>query len=209
MYNVLCYGDSNTWGFVHEIGSRYSINERWTGVLKNLLGEEYNVIEEGLNGRTTVFDDPICDHRNGKSYLLPCLRSHMPIDLVIIMLGTNDLKTRFSSSPYEISRGLGTLIDIIESSKTGRKQKSPNILVVAPPVIKNIKTYIFEETFKDGVEKSKKLIEYYKLISKEYGTFFLDSSDIIETSPIDGVHLDKNSHRILGEKIYNVVREIS
>ena len=95
MKNVLCYGDSNTYGYIPETGLRYPKNVRWTGVLQNLLGKNFNVIEEGCNGRTTIFDDPIEGWKNGRDYLKPCLNSHKPIDIIIMMLGSNDLKDFF------------------------------------------------------------------------------------------------------------------
>ena len=98
MKTILCYGDSNTWGYNPSMGGRYARDERWPGVLRKELGEGYLVIEEGLNGRTTVWDDPIEGYKNGKTYLVPCLETHKPLDLVIILLGTNDLKMRFSVS---------------------------------------------------------------------------------------------------------------
>ena len=113
---VLCYGDSNTWGYNPITKERYEKDERWTGVLQNALGNDYHVIEEGLNGRTTVWDDPIEGFKNGKTYLIPCLETHKPLDLVIIMLGTNDLKKRFSLSAYDIAQGAGVLIDVVYKS---------------------------------------------------------------------------------------------
>ena len=98
MKTVLCYGDSNTWGYIGGTGERFAPEVRWPGVLQAALGGAYRVIEEGLNGRTTVFDDSIEEGRNGETYLRPCLQTHAPIDLVILMLGTNDLKRRFSLS---------------------------------------------------------------------------------------------------------------
>jgi lysophospholipase L1-like esterase len=104
---ILCYGDSNTWGYDPHTQERFSSRVRWTGVLARQLGEEYHMIEEGLSGRTTVWDDPVEGlHKNGKNYLLPCLESHQPIDLVILMLGTNDLKMRFSVPAADIGRGI-------------------------------------------------------------------------------------------------------
>ena len=91
MKTILCFGDSNTWGYNPENGQRFGPEERWTGILRNSLGEDYRVIEEGLNGRTTLWDDPIAGFKNGLDYLMPCLESHMPFDLITIMLGTNDL----------------------------------------------------------------------------------------------------------------------
>ena len=112
MKTILCYGDSNTYGLKSDLVSRYPRNVRWTGILQEKLGSEYYVIEEGLGGRTTVWDDPVEDYKNGKKYLLPCLDSHKPLDLVIIMLGTNDLKSRFSVTPFDIGASMENLVKI-------------------------------------------------------------------------------------------------
>ena len=99
MTRILCYGDSNTWGYDPASGERFAADIRWTGVLRKVLASDrFEVIEEGLNGRTTVWDDPIEGQKNGRQYLIPCLESHRPLDLVVILLGTNDLKKRFSLS---------------------------------------------------------------------------------------------------------------
>ena len=108
MKTILCYGDSNTWGYDPSSQQRFGPEERWTGVLQKELGMEYRIIEEGLNGRTTVWDDPIEGFKNGMSYLIPCIESHKPFDLITIMLGTNDLKIRFSVSAYDIAESVDT-----------------------------------------------------------------------------------------------------
>jgi lysophospholipase L1-like esterase len=111
---VLCFGDSNTWGYDPASGDRFPPDVRWTGVMARSLGDGYRVIEEGLNGRTTRWDDPIEDGRNGLAYLAPCLESHSPLDMVLIMLGTNDLKRRFNLSASDIAESAGTLTDFDE-----------------------------------------------------------------------------------------------
>src|SRR5262245_41824824 len=108
-YSVLCYGDSNTWGFVPGTGARYALDVRWPGVLREQLGPEYWVIEEGLNGRTTVWEDPEVAGRNGQQYLPPCLQTHRPLDAVILFLGLNDLKTKFGATAETIAEGLAAL----------------------------------------------------------------------------------------------------
>ena len=133
---VLCYGDSNTYGHatVDRPDGRYAPDERWVGVLAKALGPEWIVIPEGLGGRTTVSDDPIEGvEKNGKTYLYPCLLSHRPLDVVVIMLGTNDLKARFNKTPWEIAAGVGVLVDIVKTAAAGRNEGVPEILVVSPP----------------------------------------------------------------------------
>ncbi|MCR5291299.1 MAG: acylhydrolase, partial [Eubacterium sp.] len=135
MTTVLCFGDSNTYGYNPSNGFRYPENVRWTGRLRKLLGSDYVVVEEGCNGRTTVFDDPVEGWKNGRGYLKPCLNSHKPVDIVIMMLGSNDMKETFHASPEDIARGAETLVrDIIDF--TGEKQGFvPKIILVSPPHI--------------------------------------------------------------------------
>lgn len=133
MQTVLCYGDSNTWGYNPRTQARYSRSERWPGVLAAELGSGFHVVEEGLNGRTTVWDDPIEGYKNGKEYLIPCLESHKPLDLVIILLGTNDLKTRFSVTASDIASSAGVLVKMTLKSETGPALAAPQVLLIAPP----------------------------------------------------------------------------
>ena len=117
---ILCYGDSITWGYNPANQNRMTFDERWPGVLDNGLGEDYKVIEEGLNGRTTIRDDPVNNcYKNGLKYLVPCLESHKPIDMCILLLGTNDLKKRFGLSATEIANGIRILVDTIKKSASG------------------------------------------------------------------------------------------
>lgn len=216
---ILCYGDSNTHGakpidfdllekvFVSS-EYRYERQKRWTYILQSKLGSDYYVIEEGLNGRTTVFDDPLEGaHKNGLKYLIPCLESHAPIDLVILMLGTNDLKPRFSVCAYEIAFGLGVLINAIQNSNCGPGGSSPKILVLVPPPL-SAKSNLAGFLGGDSVEKSKKLAGYYKKVANLYGCSFLDVGKIIKVSQIDGVHFDEHSLEILGLKVAEQVKKI-
>ena len=141
MKTILCYGDSNTWGYEPATKERYSRAERWTGILQRELGAGYYVVEEGLNGRTTVWDDPIEGYKNGKEQLIPCLTSHKPIDLVTIMLGTNDLKRRFSLGAYDIAEGAGVLVNIVQKSDCGPQEGAPKVLLMAPPPVAKLTEY--------------------------------------------------------------------
>ncbi len=204
---VLCYGDSITWGYNPYNQNRMTINERWTGILKNRLGDDYSVIEEGLNGRTTVWDDPLSGvYKNGLNYLIPCLDSHRPIDLCILLLGTNDLKRRFSLPSTEIARGITVLVEVIQKSQTGVEGSAPKILLLAPPLVKHIKSTADE--FRNSYNKSIKLPDYYKKIALKYGCEFLDTSKIIVASQIDGVHPDICEHQKLGAAVLVKVKEI-
>jgi lysophospholipase L1-like esterase len=205
MKTILCYGDSNTWGFNPDGSGRYPKHIRWTSVLQKELGDKYDVIPEGLNGRTTVWDDPVKgEYRNGKKYLLPCLHTHKPIDLVILFLGSNDLKYRFSANSNEIAQSVETLVNIIKKSETGSNMESPQILVIIPPPIlipKEVKIpdYLIPE-YEKAVEKSKHFShEFTKVLSGQ--CHLIDSSKLIKTSEIDGMHLDPESHAILGKEV--------
>jgi len=206
MRTILCYGDSNTWGYNPESGERFAADVRWTGVLREELGDGYNVIEEGLNGRTTVWDDPIEGYKNGKEYLVPCLESHKPIDLVIIMLGTNDLKMRFSLPPSDIAAGAGVLVDIVQKSCAGPENRAPEVLLLAPPHIKGLSD--FAEMFAGGPQKSLLFAKHFKSIADMYGCYFLDAASVVEPSPVDGVHLEESEHLKLGTVVAEKVRMI-
>lgn len=208
MYVVLCYGDSNTYGRDAVTKGRLERNKRWPGFLQKLLGEEYYVIEEGLNGRTTVWDDPVRGQsmRNGSMYLIPCLGSHSPIGLVILMLGTNDCKARFCVTPYDIGQSLGYLVEIIQKSNCGR-DGSPKILIMAPPHLGKLTEYA--ETFSGGVEKSRELARHYKTIAEQYGCAFFDTSTVIQSSKLDGLHIDLEDHEKLAVALSEQVRIIA
>jgi lysophospholipase L1-like esterase len=206
MKTILCYGDSNTWGYNPSTKERYGRDERWAGVLRNELGAEYLVIEEGLNGRTTVWDDPIEGYKNGKEYLIPCLETHKPIDLVIIMLGTNDLKKRFSLTAYDIANGAGVLIEIVQKSAAGPGDKAPEVLLLAPPPVAELTE--FADMFEDSEEKSKKFSQQYRRVAQELGCELLDTAEVIVSSPVDGIHFEVEEHRKLGKAVAARVREI-
>lgn len=206
MKTVLCYGDSNTWGYDPATGSRFPKDKRWTGVLQNELGDDFEVIEEGLNGRTTVWDDPIEGYKNGKEQLIPCLMTHMPIDLVVIMLGTNDLKKRFSVSAFDIAQGAGVLVNIVQNSKTGPNGSSPKVLLIAPPPVAKLTN--FAEMFEGAEDKSKLFSKHFRDVARAYNCEFLDSSEVITSSDIDGIHLEVSEHMKLGQAVAKIVRKI-
>jgi lysophospholipase L1-like esterase len=206
MRTILCYGDSNTWGYAPATAERYSRDTRWTGVLRQELGDGYFIIEEGLNGRTTVWDDPIEGYKNGKEYLIPCLQSHKPIDLVIIMLGTNDLKMRFSVPAYDIANGAGVLVDTVQKSDAGPDEGSPKVLLVAPPPVAKLTE--FAEMFEGADAKSRRFSEHYRRVAEEYECEFLDALEVIVSSDIDGIHFEIGEHQKLGKVVAGIVRRI-
>lgn len=209
MKTILCYGDSNTWGYNPATGERYSRDERWPGVLRQELGEGYEIIEEGLCGRTTVWDDPIEGYKSGKEYLIPCLETHKPIDLVVIMLGTNDLKRRFSLSALDIANGAGVLVDIVLKSSAGPDEGAPKVLLLAPPPIARLAGTEFEEMFEENAEpRSGKFSEHYRRVAEEYGCEFLDTSEVVLSSDIDAIHFEPSEHRKLGQAVAAAVKKI-
>jgi lysophospholipase L1-like esterase len=204
MKTILCYGDSNTWGWDPATQTRLPRDERWPGVLRRELGEGYLVIEEGLPGRTTVWDDPIEGYKNGKEYLIPCLETHRPIDVVILMLGTNDLKVRFSLSAYDVANGAGVLVDIVQRSDAGIGGKPPQVLLLAPPPLGQLSE--FAEMFGGAVARSRGFSDHYERVAEEYGCAFFDTSEVIVSSDVDGVHLERSEHRKMGQALAALVK---
>lgn len=203
---VLCYGDSNTWGADPETGGRLPPTERWTGVLAAALGEGFGVVEEGLGGRTTVFDDPVLERRNGRDFLLTCLESHAPVDLVAIMLGTNDLKARFGLSASDIAEGAAELARLAQRSGCGPGGGPPRVLLIAPPPIEPRPHYA--EMFAGGEEKSRAFSKRYAFRAAFLECGFFDASSVARSSEADGFHLDRSAHRALGEALAAEVEEI-
>ena len=206
MKTILCYGDSNTWGYDPASSDRFSRDVRWTRVLGRELGDGYEVIEAGLNGRTTVWDDPIDEYKNGKEQLIPCLTTHKPLDLVIIMLGTNDLKMRFSVSAFDIAKSAGVLVGMTQKSETGLDNGSPAVLLIAPAPVGKLTD--FAEMFQGAEAKSRKFPGHYRLIAEEYGCDFLDAGEIIVSSDLDGIHFEASEHQKLGKAVAAVVKNI-
>ena len=205
--NILCFGDSNTWGYVPVSADRYARDVRWPGVMATALGANFHVIEEGLCGRTTVWDDPIEGDKNGARYLPACLASHQPLDLVILMLGTNDLKARFSLPALDIAAGAERLVRMIQSSASGRGGKSPAILLAAPPPID---THGEEaEMFAGGREKSLVFAARYAAVAERCACSFIDVGQHIAVDAADGIHYSADAHRLLGLAMADVVRSCS
>lgn len=216
MKTILCYGDSNLRGFVpgtfnSETGlsKRFPKHQRWTGILQDLLGNQYDVIEEGLNGRTTNLDEingrP---YRNGLKHLPMMLESHFPIDLVIFLLGTNDTKIQFERSAEEIAAGLKDLIHVVKSSNKGPQGRPPKILVIAPPpMLETPTTNDFHLDIR-SIQTSIDLPAAYKKLCKQEGYEFLDASLIIKTSEADGVHIDELNSKLLAEAVIQKLLQI-
>ena len=210
MTTILCYGDSNTWGCIplegQEPAARFPPDTRWPCVLRRELGEGHWIVEEGLSGRTTVWDDPLEPHRNGRKLLLPTLLTHQPLDLVIIMLGTNDLKHRLNASPAEIAEGAGMLVDIVTGSGCGPDGRAPQTILVCPPPIAEVDP--FDDEFEGGAEKSRQLAGHFAAIAEARSCGFLDAGSVIASSDVDGIHLEATEHERLGLAVAEQVRPL-
>jgi lysophospholipase L1-like esterase len=206
MKNILCFGDSNTWGFAPENGGRYPQDLRWTGVLRSTLGDGFHVIEEGLNGRTTAFDEPGRPHRNGLTILPALLESHRPLDLVVIMLGTNDLKTIFDLSAGQIAQGARRLCEAVLSCEF-LPPGHTEVLLVSPSLVTCMPDADAEE-FMGAAEKSREFAREYRKVAEELGIGFFDAAQVVETSALDGVHWDADQHEKFGRELAGKVREL-
>jgi lysophospholipase L1-like esterase len=180
---IVAFGDSNTWGYDPATGGRFPRAQRWPSVLQRELGADFEVIAEGLNGRTTVHDDPIEPYRCGADALPPCLMSHAPVDLVILALGCNDLKKRFSVSAFDIAEGAGRLIFLARAYGQSANGRPPKILLVAPPPIAKLSDYAERE-----------------------GVAFLDAGQVIRCSDLDGIHYEVDQHELLGRAVAEAIQ---
>jgi lysophospholipase L1-like esterase len=205
---IVCYGDSNTYGFDAATLGRFPREVRWPGVLAAELGDAAQVIEEGLNGRTTIWDDPYLDGRNGGTYLLPCLRSHAPIDVLVLMLGSNDTKTIFGRSAAEIAAGAGSLVDVARAPGTGPGGAAPRVLLVAPPGLGEVTEISEVWGFDEAREKAERMPGLYRTVARAAGVAFLDVSALVDVDPTDGVHLTAGGHGVLGRVVAAAVREM-
>lgn len=189
-------------------GGRLARDVRWPGVLARELAGAADVIEEGLNGRTTVWDDPFTDGRNGRAYLLPCLRSHAPVDILVLMLGTNDLKAIFRLGAAEVAAGAMALVDVALASGAGPDGGVPRILLVSPPRLGEATDRSELWGFGTSRATSGRLARLYRTAAELRAVAFLDASAIVTADPVDGVHLSADSHATLARAIAAAVRPL-
>lgn len=210
---VLCYGDSNTWGYVPGVRNRYPESIRWTGVVQQLLGNGYRILENGLSGRTTVYDDPYFPCRNGLASLDHALLADAPLDLVVLSLGTNDLKF---ADARQSARGAGRLLWELLSANDRLQTDAPifphgpKVLLISPIRIHpQIETINPETTFRGTAPKSAEFSEHFrKLADQQENVFFLDAAKYAAPSDIDGVHMDEASYQKLGYAVADQIRNI-
>lgn len=200
---ILCYGDSNTWGQTPDkTGRRRPSDIRWTGALQKNLGEGYSVIEEGLSSRTTDLDYAKKAGRNGRTYLEPCLDSHAPLSIVILMLGTNDFKIEFNRSTEEIAQAIRELVTLIQEKTAKYNGNSAKIVLVSPilvdgdaPRIKEWYSAYYDE---NSVKKSRELAALLQKVAEDTDCYFVDAAQVARAGE-DGIHFDEESHRALGD----------
>lgn len=204
---ILCYGDSNTWGVNPLSGQRFPVDKRWPGVMQKALGEKYAVLEEGLSGRTTMYSDPSKPWKNGKTFLLAALHSQSPIDYLLIMLGTNDVKAKYAVDESAIGIGIDDLLQIIHSSQAGRNKSEPKTIVIAPPIIKDIAARQDIEMI-DAPRKSALFASRYQTVAQRNNCLFFNAGSVIQSSDTDGYHLDESAHNKLGTALATFITHI-
>jgi lysophospholipase L1-like esterase len=206
---LLVYGDSLSHGTVPMASllevRRFPPDVRWPGVAAAALGSGWRVVEEGLPGRTTVHPDPIAGvWKSGLAHLPAALESHAPIDVVALMLGTNDLKARFAVPPVEVAVSLEKLVLAIRQSFTGPEGGAPAVLVIAPPPVEE--AGCLADIFAGGAAKSRRLAPLYAELARRRGAGFLDAAGHAAVGALDGVHLDAEAHAGLGRAVADAVR---
>jgi len=211
VYNVLVYGDSVSWGIIPETRNRFSFEERWPGVLENQLrdsGKNVRVIEDSLNGRRTVWEDPFRPGRNGRQGLEQRIEIHSPLSLVIVMLGTNDFQF---SHPYNnawsAAQGIVALVNDIRNAPIEPGMPVPPVLVICPPPIGPPKGFIAAK-FLGADERCQGLADAYREVTSALGCHFFDAGSVTASSRVDGIHLDADQHVTLGKALVAVVSPI-
>ncbi|QND52828.1 SGNH/GDSL hydrolase family protein [Phyllobacterium sp. 628] len=209
MKTVLCYGDSLTWGYKPDGSGRHALADRWPQVLQAELGNGVHVVADGLNGRTTAFDDHLSGfERNASKTLTTALGTHFPLDLVIIMLGTNDMKTFICGNALGTKRGMQRLIEIVRTAPYQQSVTPPKILIMSPPSLGETDGPEFRLVFEQGIEQSRLLAAFYEDAAKQADCEFFDAGSVAKTSSVDGVHLDANNTRAIGKAVAPLVRGI-
>ena len=210
MKRILCFGDSLTWGYDPVNRIRFEEDSRWPCVMGKLLGDEYKVIEEGQNGRTIATEDPAEGEKNGLKYIGPCLESHAPLDYVILMLGSNDCKRKFSYSSMDIAGEMQIMLEKIQSYNRFRCNDRIRVILVSPPhVSEAIKESWLGDSFgyETSDKLSKELSDWYKQLADMYGCTFVDAAEYVNVSDVDGVHLGPEGQKELGRVLAEVIRE--
>lgn len=200
MQQILVYADSLSWGIIPMTRRRLPFDQRWPGVMENALNvghRRVRVIEDCLNGRRTVWEDPFKPGRNGLAGLAQCIEAHSPLALVVLMLGTNDFQSMHPHNAWHSAQGIATLISAIRQAPIEPDMPVPPVLVVAPPPISSPQGPIAPK-FAGGETKCAGLAEAYRKVCVELGCDFFDAGSVTASSRVDGVHLDADQHQALG-----------
>ena len=206
---ILCYGDSLTWGYDPVGPSRHAYEDRWPSVLQAELGAAVRIIPDGLNGRTTAYDDHLsAADRNGAKTLATALLTHAPLDLVVIMLGANDMKPWIHGSAFTAKYGMLRLVEIVRGTDYGFGWAAPKILLVSPPAITHTGHVEFREFFAGGAAASQHMARLYAELAEMTGCGFFDAGSVARTTPLDGIHLDAENTRAIGRGIAPTVRKM-
>lgn len=206
--NILCFGDSLTWGADPAGSGRHPRDGRWPDVMAEALGPGHAVVTDGLRGRTTAYDEHLADcDRNGARILPTTLYSHAPLDLVILMLGANDMKPHIAGTALAAMQGMRRCVELvrINAMRDGRTEP-PAVLIVAPPPLCETANAEFAAMFAGGVEQSRMLASLYRDLADEQGVDFFDAGSVAQTSPLDGVHIDAAGTRAIGRALAPIVR---
>ena len=207
MKTVLCFGDSNTWGYVPGTdGERFPPEVRWSGRLAAALGPEWDVIAEGLSGRTATVDSPVAEGRNGLTYLMPCLHSHMPIEVVVIYLGTNDAGDRYSLPAETIAGAVGRLVHVVRTSEAGPGGAAPEVLVVCPPPFGPLDP---EGSFANAGAKSRQLGRWFAEVCNQLDCELIDLNGIATYSDLDGIHLEAEGQLAVAAAVEERLRRMA
>lgn len=210
MQHILVYSDSLSWGIVPTTRKRLHFEQRWPGVMEMYLcssGQKVRVVEDCLNGRRTVWDDPFKPGRNGLVGLAQRIEIHSPLELVVLMLGTNDFQSMHEYNAWHSSQGISALVSTIRTAPIEPGMPVPQILVVAPPAIRTPKGPIAPK-FAGGETKCVGLSAAYRLVCEEVGCHFFDAGGVITSSNVDGVHLDLEQHFVLGNAVAEVAKQL-
>ncbi len=219
MKNILCYGDSNTWGFIPgssnvslRLAKRYPYDVRWTGILQQQLGTDYRVIEAGLNGRNTSFDEVNSNRpsRNGLATLPLVMDMNYPLDLVVIMLGTNDTKLEIAASLAQTEQGMRDLIQCVQTSHFGPNFTAPNVMIMVPTPMLQVDADMFKSFYdENSVRQSEQFSDLYKNVAQAMGCYFLDAAAYATVNIAEGIHLDPPGHQALAQALAEKIKSIS
>ena len=207
---ILFYGDSLVWGKIPGKNERFDSDQRFTGIVQSILGDNYEVIEAGLRARTAYGENKFFENRDGFKHFGPVVGGQLPIDFLVIFLGTNDANTGFDYSSDDIAQNLLKYPTLLKELVDFFQVKYPEIIYICPPIVKD--EYLdlggFKEIFEGAEEKMKNLPIALKKACEEDNYKYFDSNKYVQVSNLDGIHLDINANKVLGEEIVNFILQV-